>query len=756
MDLLQELGRLPDHWAFVAIGPNKRPYIKDWDWAEQPMTKAQMAAEITAGRAQAIGVVAGPASGVLFVDHDGISATTQLERLGIPLRSLPKSWAMTSGRDGRFQIIYSVPEQFWPALRNRRYWHTGDPDPTTGKPTKVLGPDGKAEQIDLRWARHYSVVAGRHPETSGYRWLKDRGPGEQDLATAPTELIELLLNEPEPDPTPLLTPAPLVATPMPPPPGPGKLPLLDFVCKASRELIDSGGTPGSWNDDQLKLSLDLRGTEEWIRSQGHQSDITASQAFALHIQAAAAKAKDFDERKAWRRFDGADDRTPRPSTPVEKLEERLRYHNRHSLPILPPPPRERSANHLESPGSSRTTAASPQQLDNQQHQQSYAPTLGKPIKLESAEVLAMLRAQAAGGRLRYNTFSQLIELDGSVLDGVERFYLTLADQGFKVGKENALDCLVHVANENPYDPVRLYLEHVEATVQPAYIGGLASAYLRPEDTALGQPTLYDHMLRCTLIAAVRRAFMPGCKHDEACVLTGGQGLRKSSFWKALGGPFFSDSLGDLSSKDDLMVLHRSWVMEWAELDQVTSKKHAGHIKAFLSRSTDTFRVPYGKATEEHPRRGIIVGSANRQHGLLVDDENRRFWIIPVTKTKADPIDTGALMHERDAIWAGAMAAFRANEPDHLPSDLLDLVDQENEAYVITNPWEPAITQWLNQRIPGEQITTERILVEAVEKPVERQTRIDQMAVADILRSLGYERRRVMSNGQRAWRWFHTG
>jgi hypothetical protein len=754
MDLLQELGRLPDHWAFVAVSQNKRAYQKGWD--ERPLSKAEMAAEITAGRAHGIGVQGGPTSGgILFVDHDGISATAQMERLGIPLRNLPKSWAFTSGRNGRFQIAYLVPDEFWPALRNRRFWYTGAPDPDTGKPTKIPGPDGKAEQLDLRWARHYSVVAGSHPETTGYRWLKGRGPGEQELATAPAELIELLLNEPEPDPTPLLTPAPLVATPMPPP-GPGPLPLLDFVCKASRELIESGGTPGSWNDDQLKLALDLRGTEEWIRSQGHQPDITASQAFALHIQAAAAKAKDFDERKAWRRFDGADDRTPRPSTPVEKLEERLRYHNRHSLPILPPPPRERSANHPESPDGSRTTAASPQQLDKQQHQQPYAPTLGKPIKLESAEVLAMLRAQAAGGRLRYNTFSQLIELDGSVLDGVERFYLTLADQGFKVGKENALDCLVHVANENPYDPVRLYLEHVEATVQPAYIGGLASAYLRPEDTALGQPTLYDHMLRCTLIAAVRRAFMPGCKHDEACVLTGGQGLRKSSFWKALGGPFFSDSLGDLSSKDDLMVLHRSWVMEWAELDQVTSKKHAGHIKAFLSRSTDTFRVPYGKSTEEHPRRGIIVGSANRQHGLLVDDENRRFWIIPVTKTKANPIDTGALMLERDAIWAGAMAAFRANEPDHLPSDLLDLVDQENEAYVITNPWEPAITQWLNQRIPGEPITTERILVEAVEKPVERQTRIDQMAVADILRSLGYERRRVMSNGQRTWRWFHTG
>jgi len=754
-DLLQELDRLPDHWAFVAIGPNKRPYIKDWDWAEQPMTKAQMAAEITAGRAQAIGVVAGPASGVLFVDHDGISATAQLERLGIPLRSLPKSWAMTSGRDGRFQIIYTVPEEFWPALRNRRYWHTGDPDPATGKPTKVLGPDGKAEQIDLRWARHYSVVAGRHPETSGYRWLKGRGPGEQELAAAPIELIELLLEEQQlqPDPTPLLSTAP-VPRPAPPGPGPttGPLPLLDFVCKSSRELIDSGGTPGSWNDDQLKLALDLRGTEEWLRSQGHQPDITASQAFALHIQAASAKARDFDERKAWRRFDGADGRTPRPSTPKDKLHERLRFHTRHSLPLLPPRPKGADQQAEPCPPSFQPPTQ-PAQQAQQPQQQAYAPSLGKPIKLEAAEVLAMLRDQAAGGRLRFNTFTQLIELDGAVLEGPERFYLTLADQGFKVAKDTALDCLIQVARENLYDPVRLYLEHVEATVQPSYIGGLATAYLRPDDASLGEPTLYDHMLKATLIAACRRAFEPGCKHDEACVLTGGQRLRKSSFWKALGGPFFDDSLGDLSTKDDLMVLHRSWIMEWAELDQITSKKHAGQIKAFLSRASDTFRVPYGKATESFPRRGIIVGSANRQHGLLVDDENRRFWIIPVTRTKANPIDTGTLMAERDAIWAGAMAAFRAGEPNNLPHQLLDQIDQENEAYVITNPWEPAIAQWLAQRMPGEPITTEGILKHAIEKPTERQTRADQMAVADILRSLGYERRRAMVAGERAWRWY---
>ncbi len=726
--LLQQLQALPDGWALVAVDGRKRPYQKAWE--DNPLTKAQVAAEITAGRARAVGVIAGPPSGLLFVDHDGISATSKLEELGLPLRDLPKSLAMTSGKDGRFQIIYRIPPEFWPALRGRRVFKTGATD-----------AQGKAEQLELRWTGHQSVVLGAHPETTGYRWLKGRGPTEQALVDAPTALIELLLDQPEPEPTPLLTPQAL-----PPPLQGTTLPLLDFVSRDSRELIESGGTPGAWNDDQLRLALDLRGTEAWIRAQGHSPDLTASQAFALHIQAACTKARDFDERKAWRRFDGAESRSCRPSTPEDKLLDRLRYHTRAARPVLPPPrPQQHAsqANHPEPPDSS------PQQPP----QQAYAPSLAKPQKLEAAELLFMLRHQAQDGqRIRWNVFHQQVELDGAPLEGAERFYLTLADQGFKVSKDLAIDALVQVARENPYDPVTLYLEHVAATVAPAYIEGLATAYLRPEDAALGQPSLYDHMLRCTLLGAVRRAFEPGTKHDTTCILSGDQGARKSSFWSCLGGPFFSDSLGDLSSKDDLLKLHRSWIMEWAELDHVTSRKHAGQVKAFLTTQSDLFRAPYGKAVEACPRRGIIVGSTNRTEGFLVDDTgNRRFWVIPTTRNEANPIDTGTLAAERDAIWSAAVHAYRAGAPNFLPLDLALTVNRENEAYQVSNPWRDPIEAWL--RAPANQhdaITSELLLTQAIQKPVERQTRADQMQVASIMRELGWSKARRTIAGSSRW------
>jgi len=202
-----------------------------------------------------------------------------------------------------------------------------------------------------------------------------------------------------------------------------------------------------------------------------------------------------------------------------------------------------------------------------------------------------------------------------------------------------------------------------------------------------------------------------------------------------------------------MKLHRSWIMEWAELDHIVGRRQSGIIKSFLTQSTDLFRVPYGRATEAHPRRGIIVGSTNRTTGFLDDTTgNRRFWVIPVTCNAARPIDTGSLALERDSIWAAAVAAYRAGERSWLPSELDQQVTDENESYQLANPWQPAIEAWLAQRMPGEVITSESILLHAIEKPLERQTRQDQMAVADILRSLGYQQQRSRANGQRVRRW----
>ena len=675
MTIHDELARLPDGWGFVAVDGEKRPYQKAWQ--DNPLTKGALAAELRSGHARAIGVCCGvPSGGLLFLDHDGKSASTILRDWGCPMSSLPRSWTVTSGRDGRFQVIYQVPQEYWDGIVTRKY------------KTGITDAEGKPEQVELRWTGCQSVVAGDHPLTPGYRWVAKYSPDDLPIAEAPPELLERMLK-----PTPTAVVLAEVRT-------------GDNDAARARSYLDalSSGRADDY-DDWLAVGMALHSVgddallDEWEQ-----------------WSAQSGKHKPSDCQRKWRSFKKSGITLGTLGDMAKKDGWRGSAVTRRTVTA------EGAGREADSP-----------------------PIITKPEKLETAELLALLRSQA--DEIRYNVFTQQIEIKGKVIDGADRFYLKLAEMGYKVGKELAIDCLVQVANENLYNPVTEYLLHCEHNVEPTYIDGLATAYLRPGD---GGASIYDEMLKRTLIGAVARAFDPGYKHDTACVIMGDQGAYKSSFWGCLGGPFYSDALGDISTKDDVMVLHRSWIMEWAELDHITNRKHAGQVKAFLSQAVDLLRVPYGKAVEAFPRRGIIVGTTNKTAGFLVDETgNRRFWVIPTTKTQVDQINTATLLIERDAIWSAAVHAYRNGETNRLPLAMELAVQQENDAYMIESPWRSAILTYLADRRSMEVLTSEEILVKAIQKPMERQTKVDQMQVASILKELGWTKRRE-SSGKRRW------
>lgn len=666
---IDQLQAIPDTWALVAVGNDKRPYQPEWQ--KHPLTKPQIEAELSAGRAVAVGVLAGPPSGgLLFVDHDGLGASEVLQSLGTSLRDLPKSWAVTSGRDGRLQIIYRVPEPFWDQIK-----------------TTKLKSSIKGEQLELRWTGCQSVVLGKHPLTGSYRWLKDRSPADLPIAEAPSILLQQMQR-------PIETP-PL-------------LPAANPKDDAERARAYLANIPTSITDDY----------DEWVKVGMALHSIGDDSLLSDWIQwsAASGKFKAGECEAKWSTF-----KSDSGGVGLGTL-----FHLAGGIS-----PRQQAIKALQSVLGTEVAQSAGS---------------AKPVKLESGELLSLLRQQL-GDRLRFNIYNQSVEQDGKPVTDLEHYYLQLAQLNIKVTKELAADALVFVAKENQFDPVREYLDRVADEVPPIPIDHLASAYLRPAD----EPgTLFDAMLRCTLIAAVRRIYEPGAKHDAACVLMGPQGCGKSTFWRNLGGPFFSDALGDINNKDDLLLVGKAWIHEWGEIDRITGKNHAGKIKAFLSRQTDSYRVPYGKAMEDFPRRSIIVGSTNRDTGFLIDDTgNRRFWVIPVDVPQMIEVD--GLLLERDAIWSAAVAAYRAGEANHLPRDLERQVSEANLAYLVESPWLNPVREWLaSPRNAGTPITTEILLTDAIGKPVERQSRADQMQIASILRELGLIKRRKICGGVQKW------
>jgi predicted P-loop ATPase len=118
------------------------------------------------------------------------------------------------------------------------------------------------------------------------------------------------------------------------------------------------------------------------------------------------------------------------------------------------------------------------------------------------------------------------------------------------------------------------------------------------------------------------------------------------------------------------------------------------------------------------------------------------------------IEVDDLLLNRDAIWAAAVLAYRAGCPNHLTREQEAQVASDNVNYQVESPWVSPVREWLaSPRNAGTPITTEILLTEGIGKPVERQSRADQMEIGRILRELGLTQRRQRVNGALKRLWF---
>ena len=163
------------------------------------------------------------------------------------------------------------------------------------------------------------------------------------------------------------------------------------------------------------------------------------------------------------------------------------------------------------------------------------------LKLDTKKLINYIRSKYRD-RLKLNKLQQKIELDGKEIL-LEEAYLLLADlDGIDCTKTKASDIFAKVATENEYSPVITYLDTVAKSITPLSLENLATRYFGTNNP------IYDIFLKRTLIAAVARAYPPGCKHDTTLVLQGKQGAGKSSFFNTLGGDWFDDSMGKRFTK----------------------------------------------------------------------------------------------------------------------------------------------------------------------------------------------------------------
>jgi putative DNA primase/helicase len=254
------------------------------------------------------------------------------------------------------------------------------------------------------------------------------------------------------------------------------------------------------------------------------------------------------------------------------------------------------------------------------------------------------------------------------------------------------DALAIVGEQNKINEVRDYLKGL-AWDGVKRVDTLLSVYLGAEDTPYTRA-----VMRKSLCAAVARAIVGGVKYDNMPIITGPQGIGKSTFLAILGKAWFSDSLTSFEGKDAAELIQGTWINEVGELTAFT-KQETSAIKQFLSKCYDIYRAAYGRQTEKHPRRCVFFGTSNDNEFLKDATGNRRFWPIDVGLHPAQKSIWNDMPGEVDQIWAEAYMYWAMGEQLYLSKEIEALAMEQQESHRELSGKEGIIQDFLEKPIP---------------------------------------------------------
>lgn len=274
------------------------------------------------------------------------------------------------------------------------------------------------------------------------------------------------------------------------------------------------------------------------------------------------------------------------------------------------------------------------------------------------------------------------------------------------GLRHYIECVYRISNKakiddalaleferNTYHPVRDYLNGLKWDGTPR-INTLLHDYLGAE--------LNDYTaeaMRKTLTAGVARVMSPGCKFDLVLTLVGGQGQGKSTFIRALGRQWYSDSFTAVSGKESFEQLQGAWIMEIAELAALR-KAEVETIKHYVSKQEDAYRHAYGHVTESKPRQVVFIGTSNKEDFLRDTTGNRRFLPIGVGACTATKDVFKFDKSEIDQIWAEAVELYRAGETLYLSKEVELIARGEQARHSESDERTGIIEQYLNTKLPA--------------------------------------------------------
>lgn len=417
----------------------------------------------------------------------------------------------------------------------------------------------------------------------------------------------------------------------------------------------------------------------------------------------------------------------------------------------------RASKRATAPAPSLEAPAKPRRTKTPGHAYAYEVTALAPSPMISkgriTDVITYLSSGEWAGVLQYDEFAgHPLAVDPPIALRAENGALSQSDatsvrallehEGIAVGKDMVYDALEAVCYAHRFDPLREWIMSLPPG-DPKIFDGLACRLFG------SQSEIQEVYLRHWFMGVAARALVPGILFQEMLILTGAQGVRKSTFARSIvpHEAWFCDALPALESDNVIRQLHGKLIVEVAEL-VATKRSDIETQKAFTSRSVDRYTQKYERHAEDHPRRCVFIGTTNEEEILRDPTGNRRYWCIEVLREI--PIDW--FLEHRDQIIAAARDLFLAGEPLHLSPEERALAAEQTERFEVALEASDTWTERIAEYCAGkEEVAVSRVL-NFLGVPIERQGVSEQRRVGACLRSLGLKRelRRIKSRRARVW------
>ncbi|MDE5834595.1 MAG: hypothetical protein K2H26_03640 [Ruminococcus sp.] len=321
-----------------------------------------------------------------------------------------------------------------------------------------------------------------------------------------------------------------------------------------------------------------------------------------------------------------------------------------------------------------------------------------------------------------------------------------------VSRQDITDYITQYATRHKYNPVLNAIQSVKWDRKDR-VGQIYEIFRIPIDTEEG---LYSRIFIlkwlkqcvCGLFNTIDNPY----SLDIILVFQGKQGVGKTRFFEmlSLSSKFFGEGIClDPRDKDSIIQATSKWISELGELGS-TMKKDMDSVKAFLTKSTDEYRTPYGKASLHYPRMTSFVGTVNDEQFLIDQTGNRRFVTIPLPADLV--IDYNSQIKTFDALQLWAQIYELVKNEDKASCFRLDeeekqYLEKRNAAFIKPMKGECEVLDILEKQQTQEQgyicTTKEMTVTEFIQQ---HNLKYDARTIGRVLKKYGYEAKNKRVNG----------